>query len=284
METTIITENNIGFYENEIPADVAENIGRKTYGGIAVHDEDYSVAAAMVWELKHGKNLKKPTISQLSWISARDHDTGKELFSHYGTMMTMEEAKKSCVELFGQDSEELTGILKEAKFSFSEKEGESIVVKLEDFSGLDIVKKTKIPSNIRPLGTLDMQTFRRGLVNCIFHTERELLEDIGTLPFEWYDTELSCYVKTDNRINGYLLVHKLSSGSLRVELLIAYGADARVDLLYMVRYAILKALSLYPKETKVILVRRDESVRKLTGYFFPRVAGESCLYGERDEL
>ena len=283
MDTKIITENNIKEYEGVIPADVAENIPRNTFCGICVHNEDENVAAAMVFELKNSRDVNKDTTSRISWFTAEDSDSGEMLFLQYGTMMKYEEPKKSLVELKKEGSGFSSGILRNTGFSLSEKESEEVFVTVKDFSELSILRKTKVPPYVIPIGTLSERDFRRGLLNCIFHTTRELTEDLGALPMKWFDADLSCCIETDGRINGYLLIHELPSGSLQVELLSAYGPDAKADLIHMIRFSILRAVRLYPLDTKVIIPRHDDNSRKLTSYFFPEAKGELCVYGERDE-
>lgn len=90
-------------------------------------------------------------------------------------------------------------------------------------------------------------------------------------------------MEADDRINGFLLVHKLPSGKLRVECMCAFGPDLKKDLVYLMRFAILHAARIYTEDTEVIIPRKDDSTRQLAGYFFPNVAGEQCICGERNE-
>ena len=118
------------------------------------------------------------------------------------------------------------------------------------------------------MNTLEERAFRRGILNCVVHSQRQLLDDLTTLPSSWFEPEVSCYVETDERMNGFLLVHRLPSGCLRVESMCAFGPDLKKDLMYMIRFAIRQAVRLYTEETRVILPGRDESTRKLIKYFF----------------
>ncbi len=285
METVLITEDNLDEYEDILPQDIAENIGRENYSALAVlEDGDDTASGALVWEMKYLKDESKDTISELAYVTAEDLEAGEVLFSKYGQMVNRDEAQMSVLWLPSEEAADKEDLLEYAGFSLSEKEGRNMVVTVGDLSKLDIVKKTKLPSYIKELGTLMMRPFRRGIMNCIFHTKRELLEDLSTLPMEWYEPEVSCYVETDDKINGLLLVHKTPSGLLRLELMSAFGPDSRVDLLHMVRFSILQAVKLYPEDTRVILPRRDESAKKLSQYFFPKGQGVPSLYGERREV
>ena len=283
METLVITEDNLEEFEDILPEDVAENIGRVAYRGIAVADDDGSPGAAVVWEYQNLEDDTKDTVSKISWVSETDPDTGKALFDEYGFEVSEDGAVKSTAEFTVSDMEGLKGILTEAGFSFTEKEGGNLIVTVENLSELAIVKKKKVPGYIKPFGTLMLRPYRRGLMNCIFHTKRELLVDLSSLPMDWFDPDLSCYVETDDKITGFLLIHKLPSGRLRVEFVSAFGPDAKTDIIYMMRYAILQSFIEYPGETEVILPRRDVAAKKLTEYFFPGEKGEPSVLCERKE-
>ena len=225
----------------------------------------------------------KPTLSRLSWLQARDNESGSNIFSEYGAIVKEVETRKSLVLMPEEDAAGVTDVLRDVGFDLKKAEGENLIDTVGMLSKLGIIKNGKVPDYLSPLESLMARSFRRGLMNCIFHTKREKLEDLSCLPMEWFEPELSCSVQMDDKITGMLLVHKCSSGRLRVEFMSATGPDAPKDLLHMVRFSILRAVSNYPEDTEVIIPRRDESSRKLAGYFFPDRKGVSCVFGERTE-
>lgn len=283
MFTVSITQDNKDDFRELIPEDVAENLFRQQYRGIALGTDASDTSAALIWEYKHLNDVTKPTVSRLSWLYARDLPSGNKVFTEYGTHLGEIPAQKSVFSLPDEEVSPVRDTLKKAGFSMEEQEGEELAVTVGMLKNLDIVKKTKSPSHIRPLGTLEPRLFRRGLMNCLFHTKRDKIDDLAALPTDWFEPEVSCYAETDSRVTGLLLVHRCSSGRLRVEFMSATGPDGSTDLLYMVRCSILKAASNYPDDTAVVLPRHDESSRKLAGYFFPEGRGEMCIYGERAE-
>ncbi|MCR4640398.1 MAG: hypothetical protein K5697_00030 [Lachnospiraceae bacterium] len=242
----------------------------------------------MVFEITGYEDETRDTRSNLVWISANDSRAGADLFEEYGTLINSMEAQKSTVNMPKADAEDIIKLLWDNGFVLSEKEGKNIVVRVRDLIDLKFSRNSKnnIKTQFRPksLNTLNPREFRRGLMNCIFNTSRELLEDISDLPLEWYEGELSCYVEADGRINGMLLLHRLTSGSIRVEFMSAFGPDARTDLLHLMQFSSRRALELYPEDTMLIIPRRDDSAEKLTGYLFPKAVGGTCIYGERDEI
>ena len=283
MNVIQITEDNIDDFRDIIPGDIAENIGRQPYHCIALEDGKDVLPAAMVWEYKHLNDETKPTLSRLSWLHADDPDAGNGVFTEYGDTIREVEAEKSMFLLPEAEVSGVEDVYKSAGFDLKAQEGEELTVTVGMLSGLDMIKKGKTPEYLSPLGTLMTRSFRRGLMNCIFHTQRERVEDLSCLPMDWFEPELSCSVQTDDKITGMLLVHKCSSGRLRVEFMSASGPDAKKDLFHMVRFAILQAVANYPSETEVIIPRRDEASRKLAAYFFPNKKGQASVFGERKE-
>ena len=281
MDTILITEDNLVDFEDILPADVAENIGRDIYGGMVLCEDDERAAA--VWEINHLEDATKPVTSRLFWLFSKKRQDLESLFSMYGLFVNSMMIRKSTVDLPKAEAEGVEKALLDAEFEVTEREGSDLVVTVGDLAKLDVVKKTKLPPNLYPFDKLMSRPYRSGIMNCIFRTKREILEDLSNLPMEWFDPELSCYVQTDDRVTGFLLVHKLPSGRLRVEFMSAIGPDARIDLVYMVRYSIMNAVKSYPKDTQVILPRRDLAAQKLVEYFFPGMRGEAHIFGEREE-
>ena len=282
MKKQVITEENIEELDELLPEDIAENIGRSSYQAIAM-EEGTETSAAMVWEYRYLEDENRDPQSHLSWIFAKDNKAGENLFTEYAKDISEEGIVKSVAAFAASEAGEMVEILKAAGFSITEKEVSNIHVTIGDLEKLDVLKKKKTAANLRPLEDLQVRIFRRGIMNCIFHTKREHLEDLATLPIDWYDTDVSCCVTSDDRIDGFFLVHRLSSGRLRVEFMAAVGPDARIDLINMIRFSAFRAIEKYPKETEIILPRRDESAEKLVGYFFPGAKGEPGIYGEREE-
>lgn len=278
-----VTEENLEDFRNIIPEDIAENISRPPYHCIVLEADGDDIPAAMVWEFKHLNDVTRPTISRVCWVHAENPDAGNEVFAEYGSVVSEVRPRKSMVLMPEDEGMGVRDILESAGFDLKRLEGEDLIVNVGMLSKLDIIKKGKTPEYLSSIESLSSRPFRRGLMNCIFHTKRDKLEDLSCLPIEWFEPELSCCVQTDDKITGMLLVHKCSSGRLRVEFMSATGPDGQKDLLHMVRFSILQAISNYPEDTEVIIPRRDASARKLAGYFFPDRKGEICIFGERTE-
>ena len=283
ITTEKITEENKQEYEALIPPDEAENIGRAFYKGLAARGDDSGeLQGALIWELKHAEKDGVENEVHLSFVTATD--TGRALFDGFKEAATEAKAVRSTVELPAGEGKEKRDLLSGEHFSFREKEAEELVVTIGDLASTKIAKKSALPPFVKPLGMLMQRTFRRGIMNCIFHAKRDLLEDLATLPLKWYEPAVSCYVETDGKPNAFLLVHKTASGNLRIEMLAGFGADIRTNLLYLIRFSAMKAVETYPPETRIILPRRDDAARQLVSKVFPKRMGKQVLFGVREEV
>ena len=119
---------------------------------------------------------------------------------------------------------------------------------------------------------------------CIFHNSYGLLEDLPFLPMTRFDPDLSCCVMTDERVNGFLLVHRLQSDSFIVELFSSMEPDANIHLLNMMCFAARAVAGLKSEDVKVLLRRHNKGTEGLVGNLFPEKKGETVRMGERKVL
>ncbi len=282
MRAEEITEDNVELFDEFLSPEEAENIGRDTYRGVAVTEDDGSIGAGAIWEIKYSEDDEKDTVSRISWLTIADTDFEEPLFEAYSEMIRDEDVEISEFELSPSLIDE--NIFKKYGFEISEKEDSNIIITVGDLAQLKLMHLNKvIPTYVTPLSEIKERDFKRGLMNCIFHSKRELTEDLSSLPLEWYEPNLSCYVTTDGKIEGYLLVHLTSTGKLRVELLIDVGFDSQMELLNMVRFSMKQAVNNYPPETTIILHRSDNASSKLVSFLFPDAKAETVLAGNRKE-
>ena len=279
MEIRKITDDNIEEYEEFIDEDVAQSIGREFYRSIAIHDGDEKdPVAAVVWELK-GYEEDTETKSELEWLYVRDKKAGTMLMEEYDNEIAEDDVKKSFFE-FADLDENASETINKAGFSVEEVESRDVIVTVEELNNLGISKK-KTPPYITSINDLMVRQFRKGITNCLFHGRKGILEDLAFLPMSWYDPDVSCCVQTDEKVNGFLLVHKRASGPLVVDLLFALEPDAKVNLLHMIRYSISAAVRKFPPDTKVILRRHNAMTNALITKLFPGKKGETVFRGEK---
>ena len=280
MEISNITDENIEEYSDLISADVAENIGRKYFRARAVTDGGDKVSGVMVWEYRNISD-EKDAEAELSWLSMKNVESGRELFSAFRKDAVEEAVAKTYFEK--KDSEDgLSDILSKLKFKTAKQESRDIYITVGELAENKVAAK-KAPSYIKSLSEVSYREFRQGIIGCLYNGKKGMVEDLSTLSMDWYEPEISCVVKTDDELTGFFLIHKLPSGVLMPLLYYAGGPNFRIDLLDMMRYAIRKAAADYPADTKVLIRRHNNAVHALSDKLFPGIKGEEILFGERPE-
>lgn len=281
MDIKTIYEDNISGYSDIVDDDVAENMKRVYYRGLAGHDpDDESVLSMLIWEIR-SVDESWDTESELKWIYAADPSFISPLMDGYQKEAHKESVRRTYFEsttLQKEQEEEF----QEKGFTLSHAEGMDISVTLEECASLSIARK-KAPPYVQSLVFLDEQEFCQGLMNILFRYDDPALEDLAYLPKDWFDPLVSCYIKTDDKVTGFLLVHVCPSGILVPVLLFSVGADSRMNLLEMMRFSIHRSLGIYPEDTIVRIRRRNEAVRALSGKLFPDKKGDPATSGERTE-
>ncbi len=284
MKIREINRDNIGDFHSLIPPDVEENIGRLWFRGYAVDDgEGENVRAGFVWEYKNADEDELDTTVEIVWVKVDDKEALDALFKTYQEQLVLESAVLSEVEL----PMKFHGTMTEDAFfenGFTMNNGEScdLIVTLKDIADLKLGKK-KSPFYIKPLKDLDYRQFRNGVIECLFHGRKGLLQDFAWLSLDWFESDVSSSVVMDDKVEGYFLVHKMQSGMLAVVFMFSSGIDARRNVLEMVRFSIREAVKKYPLETKVIIRRHNKATHALTDKLFPGKKGEEVIVGSREE-
>ena len=281
MDIKTIFEGNIDNYSDFVDMDIAENMSRLYYRGIACHDPiDDDVLSMLIWELKSVES-DLDTGSELKWIYAADPSYISPLLEGYSKEAQNDNVRRTFFEC-EPPGEERENALKESGFSLEQTESRAVDVTVDDCKNLLIAKK-KAPDFVQSIDFLSTQDFYQGLMNILFRYDDPALEDMAFLPKDWYEPTISCFTKTDGKVTGFLLVHPCPSGILVPVLLFAVGADSRINLIEMLRFSINAAAENYTGDTVIRIYRRNLEVKALSAKFFPDKNGEPAVAGERRE-
>ncbi len=281
MDIREIYEGNIREYAKWIDRDVAENMSRVYFRGIAACDDlDDSLKAAMIWELKSVEK-EEDTGSEIVWVYDGDREYFAAALGEYSKRISDEDVRSSFFEFPGMDAD-TEQIFAGHGFKLSVHESRDIRIPLKDFRHLSVARK-EAPSYIHSLDSISIDQFNQGLIRILFYQNVNAPEDVCYLPKNWYDQRVSCCVVTDDKINGFLLVYQCPSGMIMPVLFYAVGSDSRYDLLDMMRFSIHSALAVYPKNTTVLIRRGTRAIRELVAKLFPGEKGEDATSGERTE-
>ena len=281
MEFKEILEDNISEYSDYIDSDVAENIDRLHYRGIAGHDPDTdSLLSLLIWRLQSVDDSHAAD-SELQWIYTADPSYISQLLAGYHEEIESKNIRKTFFEhsTLGEETEEA---LSDCGFTLTQVESRDINVTVDECNDLSIAKKES-PPYIQSIDLLDHHDFNQGLMNVLFRYDDISQDDLAYLPKDWYEQSVSCYTKTDGKVTGLLLIHACPSGILLPVLFFAVGADYKQNLIDMLRFSIHKAAEIYPGNTVIRIHRRNNEVSALSSKFCPAKKGAPAIAGERIE-
>ena len=281
-----ITEDNIDELKDYLGEDIAENIGREYYSGLASYDDDDEPAGAVVWNI-HNADSVEDAESEIVYfrddtLGVAEDERDDELLAEYYTRISCDCVVRSAFEL-EDTSESDRKILRESGFSGSETEGRNLYITLGEARSKSFASGKKIPPYVIPLENLNLLQFRQGITNCMFCGVSGLNDDLAMLPMEWYETGISCCTVADGKVNGIFLVHRKPSGILMPVLLYANGLDAKKEMLQMLRFSTQAAAERYPDDTVILICRHDNKTKALASYLFPDQKGKEVFKGERPE-
>ena len=275
---------NAFMYAPYMGEDMAENLNREFYRGIAVvSDEDYSFAAGIVWEYRNVEGDAKNTESVIRWIRIVNPVAEEALFRAYSEKIKVYRPTHSHFVIPVKEGKAEKEALKRAGFTAKLTEGDNVIVSLSELLKMPLAQKRKIPEQIGAIKELSFRAFKRGITKCTLAGRKGLCEDLIYLPMTWFETDVSCYIKKEGLTHGFLLFHKLPSGMLSIQLMYAMGDNPQQNLIGMIRRFIFTMEEKYPADTKILLNRHNQVSLQLTEKLLPRGFGIPVYAGERVE-
>ena len=280
MKLVSIDEENFDEFAEAIDMDIAENIGRKYYRGLGLKDDSENIKASMIWEYKN-VNDEADTKAELMWLAMEDVKYAAELFKNYREDVKFESVKESFFDLPIPD-EIVSEAINKQGFVTRENESRDVYTTVGEVAKLSLAQR-RPPSYIISLYDLTVKQYRQGVISCLYKGKKGMMEDLSAVPMGWYEQDISCAVRTDDEMTGFLLVHKFPSGLLMPVLLYASGPNAKMDLLNLIRFAIRSAAAEYGPDTKILIRRHNQAVKALSDKLFPDKKGKMALFGKRKE-
>jgi hypothetical protein len=280
MEFVKLTEDNTTEFEEYVPVDILENIGRTYYRGLVATEYDEPVAG-MIWL---NKNMREggPGESNIVWLDLKDETVGDELFREYDRMLDSENITRASFSLPAKSTKPLKGFLKSKGFSVKLMEGDTIVARLSEVGEIPFIKKIKPSDDIMPLRSVTQRGFNIAVRRMVARGYYGLCEDIENLPRMYFENDVSCYCEQEGIINGLFLCHRTASGMLLVEMMAAIGQDYVKQLPMLIAGAYQNAIGIYPPETEIIIDRHNYASLALGEKLFPRTFGIPMYIGSRE--
>ena len=278
-----ITKNNEEYWENCLHPDIAENIGRKFYKGIMeLNEENYVVEGFLIWE---NKNMLKAENNKAELIDfyAEDDETAKSLLKAYAQEAKREEIETTYFEARPEWNEVVMTSLRESGFELTEEETKEVSISIGELNRLPVMAKNLITPKIVCLGELSLLQLRNGILNCMNSNIMGDLEDLLYLSVKWYEDKVSSCVLTDGVVNGFLLVHKTTTGKLIVKLLYGSKQTSQIELLQMIQHSIIKGKECYDVDTQVLVKCCNNNAKELVKKLFQREQNRKTIFGSRRE-
>ncbi len=282
MEIKEITDEEVESFDN-LNMDAMENIERQNCQAVAAFAEEVEEPlSTLIWEY-HGLEEGGNAAAELLWFDVKEAEAAEKVLDQYDRIINEKNVTVSELEFGEAEADEnLRKLLADNGFSISEKEGRRVLLNVSDLSDLVLANK-KPPEYILSIEDLSAREFKQIILKCLWNHHKGVYEDIINIPMYWFDTRVSCCLRTDNRVSGVFLVHCTPSGALFPVLLFAEGADAKMNILNMIRYAVCHAMEEFPPNTRIILMRNTEATAKVVEKMFPNKKGEKVIYGKRTE-
>ncbi|MBP5609512.1 MAG: hypothetical protein J6X66_14750 [Lachnospiraceae bacterium] len=280
MRPIEIDEDNAEDFSDYIDEDMIDNMDRTFFRGIGVADDDDMPLGALVFELINSES-EEDTLSRIHSFKVENDEAKELILSEYEKLISEEDVAESFYELA---DEETAMLLKDSGFSFDTSESVDIVVNMLDIRRVaESVKSSRLPSFIGSLSAISIFQYRSCIKNCLFKGRYGLLEDLAYLPKNWFEQNVSACSLSDEAVDGVLLLKKAPSGMLSVLLYTAFGPDFQKSLALMMIYTARKILELYTDDTKLLICRHNDMVKKLTDKVFANSRGETVYKGKRKE-
>lgn len=276
MDTLRITSDNLDRFKDYLDALSVSDISRYYYRGLVAFDEDIP-SAIMVYELKN-LDSDDDTEARITYFSVKEEGAGRRLLSEYRC-----EAEKSSVKRTYFEFQELSDLEKEVLtsfgFSIQEREGQNLVFTLKELSATPILTK-KSKDYVKSIKDVSEKELKNGINSFLSRNIKGSLEDLGILPFDWFEQDISSCVVSDEGVTGFFLTHVRGDNNLSMDFLHVVETGDKLDNLYMLRSGLAVALNKYPIETKVFVRRHNKEIWALLEKLFPDKIGSTVFAGE----
>ena len=280
MDTVRITSDNLDRFKDYLDALSVSDLPRYYYRGLVAFDEDIP-SAIMVYELKN-LDSDDDTEARITYFSVKEEGAGRRLLSEYRC-----EAEKSSVKRTYFEFQELSDLEKEVLtsfgFSIQEREGQNLVFTLKDLSAVPILTK-KSKDYVKSIKDVSEKELKNGINSFLSRNIKGSLEDLGILPFDWFEQDISSCVVSDEGVTGFFLTHVRGDNNLSIDFLRVAETGDKLDNLYMLRSGLAVALNKYPIETKVFVRRHNKEIWALLEKLLPDKSGKTVFAGEMTHL
>lgn len=265
MNIITLNKENITAYQSMLIPDVADNIGRADWYGIA----EEQGRGTLVFRCNSVKGK-----GEMFFFTASDAKTADALLTEYEDRLCNAGITGSELELpltLGSIEQEA---LDRKGYRLSTGESRILRTTVAYLAALPVAARGELPQTIGSTGALSIRQFQQAIRK---KQKADISEEVQIHSPAWFDQVLSCYVQIKGKICGCLLIHRMPSGAYHPELFRITEPASTNDLLNMIRYVIFRAQEQLSGDTPIVISRLSERTRALTDKLLPGLQGDTIL-------
>lgn len=277
-----LQNENVDNYQNIIDPDIAENIKRIGYYGLACTDDRIDEnnknltasdnESALVYRVTNFDEVKT---GEIIFFSAKNKDAANTLIRECEKRIIDMDVHRVTFRLPADIGQTEKDAMSENGYVLGEEESRFLKVTVSQLSKLSIDITKDTPDIVENIANLNLRQFQKGLERGMKKTNT--LQDAVSLPILWFDRNLSVCTKIDGEVCGYLLIHVLPSGAVRPDLFYVCEPGKKQNLVDMIQLAAKNVVENLDENTMIIIPRMRDITRTLTGKVFSGIKGENII-------
>ncbi len=276
-----IKKDDLQSLESILEKEISDKVGKKNHYAIkAVNEDGDRVEAVIVFRIRNLEN-SMDTESEIICFSAVNKTGAYELLNKYTARIRELHVVRSLFE-FNTLSDISKDVLEQNGFVIEKREATNIIIRIGNIPE-HIFSAIRLPKYLHPVEEIDEFSLKQGIVSCLFGGAEPTEDDPALLDPDTYDKHISCCINMDGKLRGLLLVRPVSSGLLIPEFIFATSIDKERFMKAMFVHFIRESVRKYPGDTRVMINRHNDTVRKTSHILFPRAKGAEVYAGIREE-
>lgn len=279
MEIIEVTKENADSLKELLGEDLAADMSRSFFKGLAAVDEEERCHGVLIYELLE-VDSDEDTKSRIHHFSGDTEEIKAMLHDEYRWAVSEAEVGRS----FFETAEEETAAFFE-KLGFTRETGEStaLTITVAELDKLPVKRNAKLPEFIKSIREASVLQYRNFVKKTILRGNKGAVEDLAYLPVNWFERDASSCSVSDDKLDGVLLIRKTPSGELHPLLYTSFSPDYAKGLGYMLTQTVNYVREHYPPETRIVICRHNKKVVTLTKKLLAGFRGEEVMMGTRSE-
>ena len=281
---TRITGDNAGLFRSVLNEDLMEDIAtsrRQALGALRTRNKTIYGAAAIAWHIDEvpGEELG---VLRIDWLYVNEDFRGRSLSNYLlGELVAL--CNEAGIEHISVDisannesKQYLARIFGLWQFSFDAGADPDIYIPTGDVTDLEMIEEYS--RGVKPLSTMEISKADRMVTEFLQKTGYSGYLTYQTLPGNYIDRELSCFMGKPGKCTGLLLAHRAPLGMLRVEYLDSLPGHYEY-VPAMVSAFIKNAKDRYEDNSLIYMTPEFPRLQKFINMICPKQVGQDLIEG-----